>query len=118
MLTHERNETLDCGCRIDRSGVYTHFCRRHNPDPPDSSSPLPPSDFRLPTSSHPTGKLAEELLGEKLPLRICRSAAGFYLGTVSEDGFPASRESVQYWPDRAAAMHALATGEWTQRTRP
>lgn len=62
----------------------------------------------------PFGKLAREELGERLPLEVLKSAAGFYLGTASEDG-PVSRESLEYWPSSAQALHALAVGDWTQR---
>lgn len=64
------------------------------------------------------GDLAERFLREKLPLRVCRSAAGYYLGTLDENGFPVSRESHEYFPDEASASAALASGSWTQRDCP
>ncbi|GKS73299.1 hypothetical protein AVME950_00405 [Acidovorax sp. SUPP950] len=52
--------------------------------------------------------------GERLPLEVCRSAAGFYLGTYTDRG-PFTRESLEYWRKKEQAENALATGEWTQR---
>jgi hypothetical protein len=66
-----------------------------------------------------SGQLAREL-GYHLPLIALESANGFYLGTADELG-PVSRESVEYWPTRAAADAALAgkPGQhWTQRFEP
>lgn len=59
------------------------------------------------------GMMAEQY-GEKLPLEVYRSQAGFYLGTYSERG-PFTRESVEYWRKKEQAEKALATGNWTQR---
>lgn len=55
--------------------------------------------------------------GVKLPVQVLRSAAGFYLGTVDDEG-PYSRESVEYWPNHEGAEQALASGNWQQRARP
>lgn len=52
--------------------------------------------------------------GQALPLQVCFSRAGYYLGTQDELG-PVSRESIEYWPTRTAADEALSTGHWTQR---
>jgi hypothetical protein len=70
-----------------------------------------------PAASVAIGLLAKKHCGVELPLDVCRSNAGFYIGTFGDDG-PCSRESVQYWPTREAAQQALATGTWTQRTEP
>ncbi|WP_353618367.1 hypothetical protein [Paracidovorax avenae] len=59
------------------------------------------------------GLMAEQY-GERFPLEVCRSQAGFYLGTYSDSG-PFTRESVEYWRKREQAEKALATGNWTQR---
>lgn len=59
------------------------------------------------------GLMAEQY-GEKLPLEVYRSQAGFYLGTYSERG-PFTRESEEYWRKEEQAEQALATGKWTQR---
>ena len=63
------------------------------------------------------GQLALAATWAKLPLQVCSSRAGFYLGTYDDEG-PCSRESVQYWPTKALAEQALATGMWTQRLAP
>jgi hypothetical protein len=63
------------------------------------------------------GALAKEYLGTKLPLTVLRSAAGYYLGTIDDEG-PASRESVEYWPSEKMANAAMNDGEWTQRDHP
>ena len=52
--------------------------------------------------------------GKQLMLDIYRSNAGFYLGTVTEEG-PFTRESEEYWPKREMAVRALKSGMWTQR---
>lgn len=59
------------------------------------------------------GKLAMQI-GQRLPLQVLRSAAGYYLGTFDAEG-PVSRESVEYWPQRTQAEDALRSGGWTQR---
>jgi hypothetical protein len=63
------------------------------------------------------GHLAQTYLGERLPLQVLHSPAGYYIGTSDHDG-PASRESVEYFPTLTAARHALDTGAWTQRSTP
>ena len=62
------------------------------------------------------GTLALSAGGKKLPLKICKSGAGFYIGTLTEDeGFPFTRESEEYFGSKDAAQNALDTGSWTQR---
>jgi hypothetical protein len=63
------------------------------------------------------GYLALIYAGTRLPLQVCRSAAGYYLGTVDDEG-PVSRESVEYFPTPEAARQALASGRWQQRCFP
>lgn len=58
-----------------------------------------------------------ELFGYTLPLQVLRSHAGFYLGTMDEEG-PVSRESEQYWATEEKAKNAMETGDWTQRQHP
>jgi hypothetical protein len=48
-------------------------------------------------------------------LQVLRSAAGYYLGTLTDDGFPNTRESVDYWSTENDAKRAMASGEWEQR---
>lgn len=62
-----------------------------------------------------TGQLAAAA-GERLPVRVLESAAGFYIGTVTTEGFPFSRESEEYWPEKSDAETALENSTWTQRT--
>lgn len=56
--------------------------------------------------------------GKAFRLEVCRSAAGYYLGTCDATGVPFSRESVQYWRTAGEARTALTAGEWTQRLAP
>jgi hypothetical protein len=56
--------------------------------------------------------------GKALPLQVCPSAAGFYIGTLDTDGAPYSRESEEYWPTRPAAETALSKRSWKQRPEP
>lgn len=61
------------------------------------------------------GYLAALSNGPKLPLRVLRSCAGFYIGTCTDDG-PYSRESVEYWATESQAALALDENSWTQRS--
>lgn len=70
-----------------------------------------------PTKPQQFGMLAL-LCGHRLPLQVCQSRAGFYLGTLTEEGLPNSRESVEYWPQRPQAEAALQRGTFTQRVEP
>lgn len=63
------------------------------------------------------GFLALVYAGKRLPLRVCHSAAGHYIGTTDAEG-PVSRESVEYFRSLQAAERALATGRWQQRIDP
>ena len=60
------------------------------------------------------GKFAAEA-GKVFPLEVCQSAAGYYLGTLNEDGEPFTRECIEYWRKREGAETALANGAWTQK---
>ncbi|HBN8580769.1 hypothetical protein [Pseudomonas aeruginosa] len=55
------------------------------------------------------GKRALAHLRLELPLQVLMSNAGFYIGTLDEEG-PASRESVEYYPSRGLAQQALDNG--------
>lgn len=57
-------------------------------------------------------------IGKRLPLEVCRSAAGFYIGTLDAEGLPCSRESVEYWRRAEIAQSALKHRAWTQRLEP
>lgn len=66
------------------------------------------------------GQLAYDILGQRLPLKVLRSAAGYYLGTFDDEEGPISRESAEYWATEAEAEAALASNGtgWTQRDHP
>ena len=64
------------------------------------------------------GKIAFDIAAEAAEVQPLPSGAGWYLGTLDEDGLPLSRESVEYFETEGAAQHALNTGEWTQRLHP
>jgi len=49
-----------------------------------------------------------------LPMKALRSGAGWYIGTVCNEG-PYSRESADYYPTEADARAALGSGEWRER---
>ncbi|MGP3790496.1 hypothetical protein [Pseudomonas sp. B392_1p] len=81
----------------------------------DASSPIPISADQARAES--IGYLALAHLGERWPLQVLRSAAGYYIGTVDQ-GEPVSREPVEYFPSHHEARHALETGQWQQRLTP
>lgn len=56
--------------------------------------------------------------GRQLELQVCKSAAGFYLGTYDHEGLPFTRESLEYWAKRERAEQALQKGLWTQKLQP
>lgn len=64
-----------------------------------------------------TGHLAMEFCGKSLPVIVCESRHGFFIGTVDE-GLPCSRESNEYFGTRNQAATALITGSWTQKQEP
>ena len=63
------------------------------------------------------GHLALVHVGKRLPLQVCHSAAGHYIGTRDTEG-PVSRESCQYFRSYAAAQRALERGGWSQLATP
>ncbi|UWC20635.1 hypothetical protein M5S84_25000 (plasmid) [Enterobacter hormaechei] len=46
------------------------------------------------------GILAQQQ-GFDLELQILKSQRGFYIGTATNEGYPVSRESAEYFPDVA-----------------
>lgn len=62
------------------------------------------------------GQLARAHCGVELPLKVLRSAAGFFIGT-EQNGEVYSRES-EYFATRDLAETALATDAWSQRAHP
>lgn len=77
--------------------------------------PASPSTTQVRAES--IGYLALIYVGKRLPLQVCQSAAGHFIGTADENG-PVSRESVEYFRSYQAAEQALSTGRWQQRLRP
>lgn len=51
-------------------------------------------------------------------LHVLKSAAGFYIGRTDSEGFPYSRNSVEYWGRQTDAQTALDTGNFTYRSNP
>lgn len=64
-------------------------------------------------SQNQCGRNAARYLKRQLPLEVLQSAAGFYIGTMDEQG-PASRESQEYWRYQEQAQQALEQQEWSQ----
>lgn len=65
------------------------------------------------------GYLALKHGEEAIPIQVCYSAGGYYIGTMDpEDGTPFSRESAEYYGSFAEAQDALYAGTWTQRPNP
>jgi hypothetical protein len=61
------------------------------------------------------GEIALVLTNSKLRLRVCRSAAGYFIGTFRSDlAVPISRESNEYYRTFDEAQTALEEGTWTQ----
>ena len=60
------------------------------------------------------GHLAKQCFNVALPLQVCRSETGYYIGTVHPQDGPYSRESEGYFPTLEAAEAALESGAWTQ----
>jgi hypothetical protein len=63
------------------------------------------------------GFVAHQYGKKLLPLQVCKSAAGYFIGTLDE-GSPFSRESDGYYPSEAAAGAALTTLAWEQKPAP
>ena len=82
------------------------------PRPPPAVLPSPAQ-----ACADSIGHLALVHIDKRLPLQVCHSAAGHYIGTTDAEG-PVSRESVQYFRSYQAARHALETGHWQQRLKP
>jgi hypothetical protein len=64
------------------------------------------------------GKLALTWGGCAFELRVLKSPAGYYLGTLDEDGVPYSRESECYWQTFEDAESALESDDWVQSLTP
>jgi len=53
-----------------------------------------------------------------MDLIVCQSNAGYYIGTLTSEGFPNSRNSVEYFATREEAASALSSGAYTPRLHP
>ena len=70
------------------------------------------TDDSVPSLRHGLLALAS---GSYFQLQVCKSQAGYYIGTLNANGEPYTRESQEYWVDRAQADQALRDGRWTQK---
>lgn len=48
----------------------------------------------------------------EMDLAVCKSAAGYYIGTWCYQCGPYRRHSQRYWKDKADAKAALDSGNW------
>jgi hypothetical protein len=64
--------------------------------------------------SEPYGRIAM-CCGFHLPLKVMKSNAGYYIGTMTVDSVPVSRESLESWTTAEKAQKALNSDDWTQR---
>ena len=51
-------------------------------------------------------------------LRVCKSAAGYYIGVSLPEEGPICRASMEYWRTREAAEKALEEETWHGRPNP
>jgi hypothetical protein len=65
-----------------------------------------------------SGYLASQCGFDHLELRVCQSAAGYYVGTWCPEEGPVSRESREYYLTQAEAQAALDQNTFTQRLHP
>ncbi len=63
------------------------------------------------------GKLAKDYAKMELEIQVCKSNAGYYIGTMY-NGEPISRESEHYYTTPVSAQFALTHKTWTQRPHP
>ena len=62
--------------------------------------------------------LSKRYIGVELPLQVCKSNAGYYIGAKMRDGTPASRDSREYYRTAELAQKALDSGTFSQRETP
>ena len=67
---------------------------------------------------HKYGEIAERYGFGKMELKVCRSGAGYYIGTWDDREGPISRESVHYYATAEEAQKALEGDAWVQRDHP
>ena len=64
------------------------------------------------------GEIAKAFGFGGMELKVCRSGAGFYIGTWDDIEGPTSRESLDYYPTFEKAKEALDNDTWIQREDP
>ena len=62
-------------------------------------------------------QLAKRWCNLDLPLKVCHSAAGYYIGSWDAEG-PVSRDSEEYYRTEQLAQAALDNNTFTQRAHP
>lgn len=100
---------------VNEGGALRHSARAvRRPRKPVDAVPMSRSRTpETPRQRHGFGLVAHAF-GACLRVEVLEGMEGFYIGT-REDGLPFTRESVEYFPSRAAAERALVRGAWTQR---
>lgn len=63
------------------------------------------------------GKLAKQYCKLELEVQVCKSANGYFIGTM-HNGEPISRESESYYVTKEACQNALDNNTWTQKESP
>ena len=61
------------------------------------------------------GKVFELQCGEELEIRVLKSGAGYYIGTLCDEHGPHSRESYNYFGTQEMAQEALDKDLWIRR---
>jgi hypothetical protein len=56
------------------------------------------------------------MINWEIPIRICKSAAGYYIGQLDADWSPMTRLSNEYWSTEEAATEALDNFWFSART--
>jgi hypothetical protein len=53
--------------------------------------------------------------GEKMPVKVCLSGAGYYIGQWCNQCGPFNRLSVDYYGTKQLAQESLDSGKWRRR---
>jgi hypothetical protein len=61
---------------------------------------------------------ASHYINWDLPIGVCHSAAGYYIGMNDTDGTPHARFSQEYWATEAEAQAAYDTGVYNFKLWP
>lgn len=95
-------------CKADNNQVY------RQPLPEHASEEFL-SSIRTPAMiAAAASRAAHERAVADSEIKVCKSAAGYYLGRFGEDG-PIDRDSEEYWRKEEEASAALSNGKWTPR---